>query len=324
MNLTTEETSFYTQIYTSLEPDPKGNISSQKVVVFLSSSRLNQASLFSIWQLVNADNSPQITQSQLNLSLKLIALVQTGKQPALSLLSTQTPLPIFDNSILSGLSSLPSISITPEEKDRYKQAFLSCNPVNGVTSTDASRGFFLKSGLSNDILGKIWSLVDINGNGLLSVEQFTIAMLIIMKIKTGSLLSVPNTIPSSLWVSVGSQPAARTSVTSHDSKTDIPLDSKNQFESFFDNLDTSRKGYLTGQETHAFFLKSKLPDSDLARIWNQCAKNGTLTKDDFVLAMWLIKQQLSGVSSLPTTLLRPSSSNPVDLLDFSSDVSGIR
>jgi len=82
---------------------------------------------------------------------------------------------------------------------------------------------------------------------------------------------------------------------------------KARFDQLYDELDKTRKGYITGPEAVPFFSQSNLSEDALAQIWDLADINseGRLTKDEFSVAMYLIRQQRSkreGVTALPTTL----------------------
>ncbi|KAK3320519.1 hypothetical protein B0T19DRAFT_450769 [Cercophora scortea] len=83
---------------------------------------------------------------------------------------------------------------------------------------------------------------------------------------------------------------------------------KGRFDLLYDELDTTRKGYITGEEAVPFFSQSNLPEDALAQIWDLADINsaGRLTKDEFAVAMYLIRQQRSKregpAALLPTTL----------------------
>ena len=85
-----------------------------------------------------------------------------------------------------------------------------------------------------------------------------------------------------------------------------PMD-KAKFDSIYQNLDRANKGFITGDEAVPFFSESKLPEEALAQIWDLADINsaGRLTRDEFAVAMYLIRQQRGkrdGRDSLPATL----------------------
>jgi epidermal growth factor receptor substrate 15 len=68
---------------------------------------------------------------------------------------------------------------------------------------------------------------------------------------------------------------------------------KVKFDSFFNSIDVQRRGILTGEQAVSFFSDSRLPEETLASIWDLADINseGQLNKDEFAVAMYLIRQQ---------------------------------
>ena len=90
---------------------------------------------------------------------------------------------------------------------------------------------------------------------------------------------------------------------------------KAQFDQIFVSVDISGKGYVTGEEAVGFFSNSRLPEEMLAQIWDLADINseGQLNRDEFAVAMFLIKQQRAKTDgrgvlppSLPSNLVPPS------------------
>lgn len=82
---------------------------------------------------------------------------------------------------------------------------------------------------------------------------------------------------------------------------------KAQFDNIFPRVDTQNRGYITGEQAVVFFSNSKLPEDDLAQIWDLADINseGQLNRDEFAVAMHLIRLQLARKdrpSALPQTL----------------------
>lgn len=80
------------------------------------------------------------------------------------------------------------------------------------------------------------------------------------------------------------------------------------FDQIFSTVDTANRGYVTGDQAVSFFSNSRLPEEALAQIWDLADINseGQLNKDEFAVAMYLIRQQRSkttGRDVLPQTLL---------------------
>jgi hypothetical protein len=90
---------------------------------------------------------------------------------------------------------------------------------------------------------------------------------------------------------------------------DITAHEKAQYDTFFNKLDKNHQGEIGGKEVVDFFKNSKLPETDLAKIWDlaDVELNGRLTANEFAVAMHLIHSRLTG-GTLPSTLphsLRP-------------------
>ena len=90
---------------------------------------------------------------------------------------------------------------------------------------------------------------------------------------------------------------------------------KAQFDQIFAMVDTQNRGYITGEQAVGFFGNSRLPEDALAQIWDLADINseGQLNRDEFAVAMYLIKQQRSKrdgrdvlPQSLPPNLIPPS------------------
>lgn len=100
-----------------------------------------------------------------------------------------------------------------------------------------------------------------------------------------------------------SQPAAQ--------PWDVTPAEKANFDSWFDNLDTQKVGYIEGDVAVPFMLQSGLPGEILATVWDLSDLNndGRLTRDCFAVAMHLIQKKLAGVEippQLPQSLIPPS------------------
>ncbi|KAJ9475532.1 EH domain-containing and endocytosis protein 1 [Pseudozyma hubeiensis] len=95
---------------------------------------------------------------------------------------------------------------------------------------------------------------------------------------------------------------------------DVTPDEKARADQFFDGLDASKQGRLDGATVVPFFMQSKLSESVLAHVWDlsDVTQSGTLSKDEFAVAMHLINGQLAGKplpQELPSSLVPPSMRN---------------
>ncbi|KAF4993577.1 hypothetical protein FDECE_13359, partial [Fusarium decemcellulare] len=209
-----------------------------------------------------------------------------------------------------------------------------------------AKSIFEKSGLPNEVLGRIWQLADTEQRGALVLTEFIIAMHLLTSMKTGSLRSLPNILPAGLYEAASRRgPASRQSSTgpgisaiprqlsgTAQVRANSPLGrpplspqsagasdwavtpaDKARFDQIYADLDKANKGYITGEEAVPFFSQSNLPEDSLAQIWDLADSNsqGHLTRDQFAVAMYLIRQQRSGrsvplPSTLPANLIPPS------------------
>lgn len=79
---------------------------------------------------------------------------------------------------------------------------------------------------------------------------------------------------------------------------------KQRFDVIYDSLDKQKKGYITGEEAVPFFSQSNLSEAVLANIWDlaDIRSQGHLNRDEFAVAMYLIRQQRSKQGDLPQVL----------------------
>lgn len=87
----------------------------------------------------------------------------------------------------------------------------------------------------------------------------------------------------------------------------ISTQDKAQFDQIYATVDTSHRGFITGDQAVSFFSNARLPEEALAQIWDLADINSTgqLSREEFAVAMYLIRQQRSkrdGRDVLPRTL----------------------
>ncbi|KAI9158533.1 carboxypeptidase [Paramyrothecium foliicola] len=238
-----------------------------------------------------------------------------------------------------GLSRIPPL--TPEKVAQYTTLF-ERQPLQGnMLPGEQARQIFDKSGLPNETLGRIWELSDTEQRGALVLTEFVIAMHLLTSMKTGTLRALPNVLPSGLYEAAtmrGAAAAPRQSPTSTgmaaiprqlsgtvQPRTSSPLGrppmamqptatgsdwavspaDKARFDQIYTDLDKGNKGFLTGEEAVPFLSKSELPEDTLAQIWDYADfhSQGTLTREGFAVAMYLIRQlRNSRSTTLPSTL----------------------
>lgn len=119
----------------------------------------------------------------------------------------------------------------------------------------------------------------------------------------------------------GQTPPSRSTTTPYQQATPtgdqwaVSAQDKAQFDQIFATVDTQNRGSITGEQAVGFFSNSRLPEDALAQIWDLADINseGQLTRDEFAVAMYLIRQQRSKrdgrdvlPQSLPPNLIPPS------------------
>lgn len=293
--------------------------------------------------------------------MRLIGHYQAGRDPVPELALRHGPLPRFDNVNIpgvvpknkppfglspnslepqatgSGLIRLPPL--TPDKAAQYAALFEKSGAYGGILPGEQAKQIFERAGLPNEVLGKIWSLVDTEQKGALGSTEFVIAMHLLASFKTGQLRTLPKSLPFALYEaasrrsinrstsastafsSLQKQPSGNSAnratygstsqllpqVTGSGSSWLITHTDKAKFDTIFTSLDKSNRGYISGDEAVPFFSESKLPDDVLAQIWDLADINssGRLSRDEFAVAMYLIREQKSrqdGRELLPTAL----------------------
>uniref|UniRef100_A0A6I8P4H2 Intersectin 2 n=1 Tax=Ornithorhynchus anatinus TaxID=9258 RepID=A0A6I8P4H2_ORNAN len=70
-------------------------------------------------------------------------------------------------------------AITSEERAKHDKQFDNLKPTGGYITGDQARTFFFQSGLPAPILAEIWALADLNKDGKMDQQEFSIAMKLI-------------------------------------------------------------------------------------------------------------------------------------------------
>uniref|UniRef100_A0A0K2SY41 Uncharacterized protein n=1 Tax=Lepeophtheirus salmonis TaxID=72036 RepID=A0A0K2SY41_LEPSM len=87
-------------------------------------------------------------------------------------------------------------SISPIERQRHGDQFSSIGPVDGYVNGIQAKGFFMQSGLPPKTLAEIWALADMDSDGRMSFQEFSIACKLITNTLKG--FEVPRGLPPSL------------------------------------------------------------------------------------------------------------------------------
>lgn len=87
-------------------------------------------------------------------------------------------------------------AVTPREKIRYRDQFAALNPVNGIITGAQAKVFFLQSQLPPITLSRIWSMADTDSDGMMNINEFSIACKLINMTLRGH--EIPKALPAIL------------------------------------------------------------------------------------------------------------------------------
>lgn len=125
---------------------------------------------------------------------------------------------------------------------------------------------------------------------------------------TGQTLAA--SVPAQSWAS---QTSPVSSAFQASGQWDISPAELAQSNVFFDSLDPTRQGFITGDRAVPFMMESKLPGDILAQIWDlaDIRGEGQLNREEFAVAMRLIQDTLVGATEglpaqLPVSMIPPS------------------
>jgi epidermal growth factor receptor substrate 15 len=319
-----------------------------------------------IWQIADKENRGFLTPAGFGIVLRLIGHAQAGREPTAEVALQPGPVPKFDGITTTpapppappalqsqgsgGPAPIRIPPLTPEKVAQYSSLFERQTLQNGsMLNGESAKQIFEKSGLPNDVLGRIWMLADTEQRGALVLTEFVIAMHLLTSIKTGALRGLPNILPAALYEAATRRGSAGAGIPRQQSpttatppisaiprqltgqgplpqmRTGSPLGrppivaqttgewlvtpaDKVRFDQLYDELDKAKRGFISGEEAVPFFSQSNLSEDALAQIWDlsDIRSEGRLTKDEFAVAMYLIRQQRTkpNGSALPATLPR--------------------
>ncbi|CAL1284677.1 unnamed protein product [Larinioides sclopetarius] len=349
----------YEAFYRQVDPAETDRVSAVEAAAFLKRSGLPDSILSKIWDMSDPQGKGFLDKQGFYVALKLIALHQNGKDLTLANMNLDLPPPQMmlrerseSEQTASGRNS-PAVdwNIKASERKKYEEMFYSMGPVAGKLPGDKVKPVMLNSKLPLDVLGKIWDLSDTDQDGFLSKEEFILAMHLIYKALenipvpsvlppelisilkrkhsiTGMVQVLPDVLPQGIDNMMTGR-IRRSSTPSSDiigrgSTWIVNAVDKAKFDELFHTLDTDKDGFVTGLDVKDTFLKSGLPQTALAHIWNLCdiKQNGKLNSEQFALAMYLVQQKIQGLE-VPATLypeMIPPTLRPKPSADVPQDV----
>ncbi|XP_055020830.1 epidermal growth factor receptor substrate 15 isoform X2 [Boleophthalmus pectinirostris] len=335
----------YDKYYRQVDPTNSGRVVAPDAAVFLKRSGLADLVLGKIWDLADSERKGALNKQQFFVALRLVACAQNGLEVALKSLNVAVPPPKFHDTssplLAGGVPGDYPWVVKPEEKMKFDAIFDSLGPVSGMLTGDKVKPVLLNSKLPVDILGRVWELSDIDRDGMLDRDEFSVAMYLVYRALEGE--PVPMSLPPPLvppskrkkpsvppvMPLLPSPPSAKDRSSSH-SKTlphppkPVPVSApapspvqtpaaapwvvspadKAKYDELFTKTDSDMDGLVSGPEVRDIFLKTGLPSATLARIWELCdiGDVGKLTREQFALALHLINQKLTKGLEPPQSL----------------------
>ncbi|XP_036411696.1 epidermal growth factor receptor substrate 15-like 1 isoform X3 [Colossoma macropomum] len=192
----------YENFYRQLDPANTGKIGAVEAAQFLKKSGLSDSTLSKIWDLSDPERKGYLDKKGFFTALRLVASAQSGNDVSQSSLNqtTSIPTPKFRDtaspSLISTASSDSAWAVKFDDKVKYDGIFESLLPVGGLLSGDKVKPVLINSNLPLDVLGKIWDLSDIDKDGHLDKEEFSVAMHLVYRAREKE--PVPSTLPTTL------------------------------------------------------------------------------------------------------------------------------
>lgn len=230
----------YEYLFKITDKNGDGVVEINDAVELFRKSGLSSEQLKIIWDL-SGINSTTIQKNELFAAISLIAQVQKGKTPQLNSDEVVTA-PVFEGITYPDFG--PDWTIQHDQLKTYESYFTMADPdKTNFVSGDVARDLFTKSGLSNQVLAKIWVLSDLDSDGRLNLIEFSIAMHLINMNRKG--FDVPTTLPNQLLSSLNMK---EVQMKMNDSKSnveqqDTDTSSKQSKNSLLDTKSSSQFDY---------------------------------------------------------------------------------
>ncbi|KAL5021928.1 hypothetical protein ScPMuIL_001083 [Solemya velum] len=164
---------------------------------------------------------------------------------------------------------------------------------------ERARDLFLHSKLSLKKLSQIWNLTDVSNDNLLNVEEFVLAMHVILEALQGR--KIPNDLSSYL--------PTRIPVS-----LDLPSMTDREKEAYtkvFQMYDSHNRGFIKGKDAMDLLRVSELSPEQLSVVWNlsDINRDGSLDMEEWVCACHLVRLQKQGYSL----------DGPINMFDYMPD-----
>uniref|UniRef100_A0A8C6WE56 Epidermal growth factor receptor pathway substrate 15 n=1 Tax=Neogobius melanostomus TaxID=47308 RepID=A0A8C6WE56_9GOBI len=190
----------YDKYYKQVDPTNSGRVAAPDAAIFLKRSGLADVVLGKIWDLADSERKGGLNKQQFFVALRLVACAQNGLEVALKSLNVAVPPPKFHDTssplLPGGVPSDYPWVVKPEEKKKFDSIFESLGPAGGMLTGDKVKPVLLNSKLPVDILGRVWELSDLDRDGMLDRDEFSVAMYLVYRALEGE--PVPMSLPPPL------------------------------------------------------------------------------------------------------------------------------
>ncbi|TDH67979.1 hypothetical protein CCR75_003465 [Bremia lactucae] len=216
------EQQYYDVLFTHADDQRRNAISGKQAVAFFFRSHLDKAILREIWSLADSQQRSELSRNEFYVAMRLISMGQRGEEVSIQRFSQyaamQYPLPVIEGfppplemsqptqlhqNYPQNLSSMPlqssrSYALTAEEKSKYDLVFRKYDTDrDGLLMGGEAVALFQMSGLDRNVLRDIWAMADITQDSKLNLQEFYVAMhLIVCVSKRG--LPMPPSLPPEL------------------------------------------------------------------------------------------------------------------------------
>ncbi|KAI0721501.1 hypothetical protein C8T65DRAFT_199240 [Cerioporus squamosus] len=272
-------------VFSSLDPRNKGRVKGEAVRSYIHQSGLSTNATGRIWDMVDIGHKGYLTREEFAVAMHLVKIRKEGHHLPNALPPDLLPSQADDDAYTG---------IAPDTNQRLQVPGGTFRPSPGhllSASEDGTRPTSTMSGLRASR-----STPQLSTLGPLPPAS---------PVQTSASTPFPM---SPLPGPMGFIPSQATTVA----QWNIRPEDRARYDRYFEQLDTSRQGYLLSDVAVPFFAKANLPNDIMATIWDMADSehDGRLTPDDFAVAMHLIRQKLAG-RDLPAAPTAASAVSPL-------------